>query len=355
MSATSSGDLSGTSTPSRRAVLRVALLTGAVGAAAAAGGCAEPESRQSAAPGVVGAAPLHGPDLPADYGRAAALSVGSAGRILVMDSLSFLSLRTDLPGIESLRSEDVVVGCSFAGLQTFAQPLALGPRGLIAHEAGVGRDNAGIAGLAVAQNVGVPAAACETMSARLADGRSLYEEGRIHHANEAAAALGVELGMPVREAATRLLKAPPGRPQSIPTASGSHTEGEIRLMERGGDGGVYATWFIALVKGHRPNDVFVTATHCGTTMAEYARDVRPKGIIANDAGVCKDRSGIIALDMLEAVGIPAAAVSAASARIGDPNSTYSDGVISFANPAALAKQVTIGMPAQLASRRMLTG
>ena len=50
---------------------------------------------------------------------------------------------------------------------------------------------------------------------------------------------------------------------------------------------------------------------------------------------------------------PAAAVSAASARIGDALSTYRDGVVSAANAAALALGVRPGITAKEAARLML--
>ncbi len=52
-------------------------------------------------------------------------------------------------------------------------------------------------------------------------------------------------------------------------------------------------------------------------------------------------------------GLVAAAVSSASARIGDALSTYHDGIVSAANEPARAKGVTIGMKAAEAARLML--
>jgi hypothetical protein len=237
------------------------------------------------------------------------------GKIIIADSLSYLTRRPDLMGSLRVSQRDVVVGCSFAGLQTFADPLSLGPRGLIAHAAGVGKDNAGIAGLPMAQELGVPAAACRTLSARMSDGRSLFFDGVIGHLNEAAGVVGVRENMTVREAAYALLAAPEGQVRKVDSSAGSHTSGKITTLVETKTGGIYAAWFIALIKESRPNDVFVTATHCGETMAQYTLAVRPKGIIANDAGLSKDRSGVIGLTMLEREGIPAAATASSPRRM----------------------------------------
>lgn len=88
-------------------------------------------------------------------------------------------------------------------------------------------------------------------------------------------------------------------------------------------------------------------------MAEYTVKVRPKGIIANDAGFCKDRSGVVGLAILEREGIPAASVAALSARIGDAMSTYEDGMISETNVPAAARGVSVGMRADDAAKILL--
>jgi nucleotidyltransferase/DNA polymerase involved in DNA repair len=63
-------------------------------------------------------------------------------------------------------------------------------------------------------------------------------------------------------------------------------------------------------------------------------------------------SGLAALDE---AGVAAACVGAMSARIGDPASTYSDGVVSAVNETARRRGVAVGQPAAEAARRMLQG
>jgi hypothetical protein len=88
-------------------------------------------------------------------------------------------------------------------------------------------------------------------------------------------------------------------------------------------------------------------------MASYALPIRPKGLICNDGGRGLDDSGIEGLAVLARHGIPAVAVSSASARIGDALSTYHDGIVSSVNVPARAGGVTIGMKAAEAARLML--
>ena len=262
----------------------------------------------------------------------------SYGRILVADSLTYF---------HDVSVEDVVVGASFAGVPTAMVPLKQGIKGWIAHEAGVGKDEAGISGLPFSQDWGIPAAAVATMSARLSDGDSLLK-GIISHANEVAIALGVKPGQTGAEAAELMLKAAPGR-----AVTTDNVDARVHPLAQEGERGIYAVWSLMLIEQHRPNDVFCVASHSARVMAEYAESVMPLGIIANDAGMGMEHSGIDGLPILDDKGIAAAAVDTMSARIGNPLSTYHDGIISAVNQLAKAKGVRVGMPAKQAADLML--
>lgn len=266
---------------------------------------------------------------------------GSEGRVMVADSLSYFEHEPWL--------NDVCVGASFAGAPTGAMPLRPGVKAWIAHAGGPGKNNAGISGLDLAQRFNIPAAAIGTMTARVSDGMSLLT-GTISHLNEAAAALGVRVGQTGDQAARLMLKAPPGHPCDL---TGIIDEA-VYKMDSNGNGNVYAIWSFTRVQGLHPNDVYCVASHGGKVMAQYALRVRPKGLIANDAGKCLDNSGMAGLALVnELFGIPAATVSGESARIGDALSTYHEGIISGVNEAAIRTGVTIGMPAGQAARLML--
>lgn len=260
------------------------------------------------------------------------------GRVLVADSLSYFE--------HEARLNDVAVGASFAGAPTAAMAMRGGVKAWIAHESGPGKDEAGVSGLALAQRFGIPAAAIATMSARLSDGMSLIA-GKVSRANEAARALGVRPGQSGGEAARLLLKAAQGKPCNLHGV----IDESIHEVEITPQGRIFAVWSFARVKGEHPRDVFCVASHGGKVMADYARRVRPRGLIANDAGRGLDDSGMDGLDAMAAT--PAATVSADSARIGDALSTYRDGVISSANAAAQALGVRAGMAARDAARLML--
>jgi hypothetical protein len=265
---------------------------------------------------------------------------GPDGRVVVADSLSYFE--------HEPWTNDVTVGASFAGAQTAAMCMRQGAKAWIAHEAGPGKDEAGISGLALAQRFGIPAAAIATMEARLSGGCSLLT-GHVSRANDTAKALGVRPGQTGDEAARLMLKAPPGEPRDFP---GIIDEGTHEMVSTP-QGKIYACWSFARVAEPHPDDVFCVGSHGAKIMAFYALKVAPKGVICNDAGRGLDDSGIEGLGVLEQHGIAAAAVSTDSARIGDALSTFNDGVVSAANEIAQRQGVREGMAASEAARLML--
>lgn len=266
---------------------------------------------------------------------------GTAGRIIVSDSLSYC--------VSQITVDDVVVGSSFAGAATVVIPLARGAKAVIAHDAGVGKDQAGISGLPFGDRHGLPVAAVAGSTASLSNGNSLYE-GTIGHANKLATELGVRAGQPVAEAARLMLRAPRGRPIDATR----EIEFVLRRMKETPKGCIYAVWNLSGLPETYPNDVFALATHSARVAAEHAFRWNVKGWIANDAGMAKNNSGISGLALCAEKGMPAASVSAESARIGDGLSTYEDGIISAANDVAARKGVSVGMTARMALEIMLS-
>ena len=259
------------------------------------------------------------------------------GRVFSADSLTYLD-EVQQYGLSPVTKNDVVIGGSFAGIPTFAEVLKLGARGVIAHEAGVGKAQAGIQGLYASEKYGIPAAAVATQSARISDGRSVAQ-GSISYVNASAQALGIQPGMKAIDAAVSMLDAPPG---TIADLSPLIDE-TMHVVKEEGNTRVIAVWSIGLVEEDFPNDIFCVASHAGRAMADYALPVNPRAIFANDAGLAKDRSGVEGLRLLDKHGIPAAAVGADSAKIGDALSTYAEGVCSVVNRKAKALGMQVGM------------
>jgi hypothetical protein len=80
-------------------------------------------------------------------------------------------------------------------------------RAAVFNDAGVGIEGIGITRLPELARRGMPAATVDCMSARIGDGRSMWETGIISHVNECAAALGALPGMSVVRWVERVCKA----------------------------------------------------------------------------------------------------------------------------------------------------
>lgn len=97
-------------------------------------------------------------------------------------------------------------------------------------------------------------------------------------------------------------------------------------------------------------DVVIAASYCGTLPARLMAPHSPRAVIAHDVGIAADGSGISGLPYLEALGIPAAAVDAASAELGNGLDMHASGVISRVNILAERCGVERGMPVAEAAR-----
>jgi hypothetical protein len=104
-------------------------------------------------------------------------------------------------------SGDVLVCGSHCGANVGQIAAVSNIGALIGNDAGMGKNNAGIAGLAVCDDNGIPAAAVASMSAVIGSGVSTYEEGNVSAVNILAARLGVSEGMSAKHAADRFLEA----------------------------------------------------------------------------------------------------------------------------------------------------
>jgi len=87
----------------------------------------------------------------------------------------------------------------------------------------------------------------------------------------------------------------------------------------------------------------VSASHGGASSGEFALEVPLSSAFFNDAGVGKDRAGILALDMLQARGVAAGTISHETGRIGDSQDMWDNGVISHANKLAIAAGLKPGL------------
>ena len=108
--------------------------------------------------------------------------------ILVLDSIT--KLEADTAGRVAVAASHGGVYCAYLAARGRL-------RGVILNDAGIGLDQAGIAGLAYLEALGMAAATISHNSARIGDARSGWATGRLSEVNEIARALGVKAGLSV--------------------------------------------------------------------------------------------------------------------------------------------------------------
>lgn len=121
---------------------------------------------------------------------------GPGGRVLILDTITKLT-----PGDAGA----YVVSGSHGGLVAAGFAVDVKPAAVFFNDAGVGKDDAGIAGLALLQQCGIAAGAVAHTSARIGDSADTWENGVITQVNPLAAALGFKPGQRLRDELTRLV------------------------------------------------------------------------------------------------------------------------------------------------------
>lgn len=236
----------------------------------------------------------------------------------------------------------VVVSGSHGGVIAAYYAAKHRARAALFNDAGIGRDEAGVAGLGYLEAFGIAAAAVDHGSARIGDGPDTLASGVVSRVNRLARACGVAPGMSAREAAGRLSAAPGAT--GVPPL-----ERESRTLLADGPVRVWALDSVVLAEPGDAGHVIVCGSHGGLhgRRPETALGVDARAAVFNDAGIGKDGAGISRLRVLEARGIGGATVAAASARIGSARSTYEDGVLSAVNAVAARMGGVPGMPAAI--------
>ena len=251
------------------------------------------------------------------------------GGVLVVDTVTRLG--------EAARGAVLVAG-SHGGVFAAWCAARAGVHAVLFNDASGGRDQAGIAGLAWLERLGIAAATLAHTSCRIGDGEDAWARGIVTQVNRVADGVGVASGQTARAAARWLADAPQGQ-AAIPALR------EARMPVGGFAVPVVATDSASMVEAGDARAIVCTGSHGGVLGGRPETAMRLPVLAAffNDAGIGIDQAGISRLPHLEARGIAALTVDAASARIGDGMSTLEDGVVSHLNATALAMGAACGM------------
>jgi hypothetical protein len=122
------------------------------------------------------------------------------GCVLLADSITLLTV--DDAGVWAVSGSH---GGSSSASFALEQPLALA----VFNDAGIGKDDAGVLGLAMLQARGCAAATVAHTSARIGDALDSWQHGVISRVNAQAEALGLRVGEPLQAAVVRALRSGP--------------------------------------------------------------------------------------------------------------------------------------------------
>lgn len=229
-----------------------------------------------------------------------------------------------------------------------------GVSAVILHDAGIGRERAGIGGLDWLNTRGVPGACIGHMTARIGEGADMLGRGRLSFVNQVAGRLGLSPGMEAGEALRVLAST-----SLLPAQVAEELDEARREIEGAGRASVrvLALDSNGLVEAEDAGHVVVTGSHGGLLGGRPETAVKADVLAAlyNDAGSGIEGAGLSRLPALDARGIAGACVSCFSARIGDGMSTWEDGFVSAVNGVAAARRGAVGQSARDFVAAMLKG
>jgi hypothetical protein len=110
-------------------------------------------------------------------------------KLFLLDSISVVSAAS---------AGHVVISGSHGGVSAARLALVYPPRLVFLNDAGIGLDEAGVAGLVLLEAAGVAACAVSNLSARIGSAQSTLETGVITRCNEGAVAMGLCAGISVQ-------------------------------------------------------------------------------------------------------------------------------------------------------------
>jgi hypothetical protein len=226
----------------------------------------------------------------------------------------------------------VLVSGSYGGEYNAYHAAKWGLRGVVLNDAGVGKNDAGIRGLAYLDRVHLAAAAADAGTCHIGDGDHMLEHGRISHVNRSAARVGCAIGDSVRRCAEMMREAPVVSEPMPPIDGGQR----FMIQGRSGEPAVVCLDAAPMLLDEDAGRIVVTGSHAALFRGKPDDVVRPavRAIFFSDAGIGLDGAGIARLPTLDARGIVAGTAAAASAEIGHSRSLYEDGVLSHVNAAA---------------------
>lgn len=223
------------------------------------------------------------------------------------------------------------------------------------NNAGIGKNNAGVKGLAHYEAMNILACAVSHNSAEIGVAHDTWENGNISHINVIAEAAGIQIGDSVKNAVSKIntsLKISTSFPSheytnshAANTAETSSSKVELKQQTQTQVDGIAITVTdsITFLNKNNSGDIVVCGSHGGVSAGEYAQKYHVKAVFFNDAGIGKNNAGIKSLHTLSTAGILACTVDCTSAEIFNGEDVLENGIISVQNQLAKDKGIVAKM------------
>ncbi len=231
----------------------------------------------------------------------------------------------------------------------FAQKLQnCNVKAVFLNNAGIGKNEAGISGLLHYAAAGILACAVDNNSAEIGVALDTWESGVISNVNKLAQAMGVQVGVSVKDAVALIDAA---------MQTGSFARNELNIAANVAEQpidkvsppkqfqtqitgkSITVTNSITFLNESNAGNIVVCGSHGGVSAGHYAQKHCLKAVFFNDAGIGKNNAGIKSLDSLSEAGILACTVDCRSAEIFNGQDALENGIVSVCNSLAKAKGI----------------
>jgi len=263
--------------------------------------------------------------------------------VILLDSLGDLQPENSSP---------ILVCASHCGDNgTFARKLKnFRVKAVFLNNAGIGKNQAGISGLAHYEAENILACAVDHNSAEIGVACDTWESGIISHTNTLAEDAGIQTGDSVQEAVTKIinlidlssLNSKNKNAESLITEKEENRSkvDQKKQTQKQIDGvSITVTDSITFLNGDNSGDIVVCGSHGGISAGEYAKKHQLKAVFFNDAGIGKNNAGIKSLASLSDAGILACTVDCMSAEIFNGQDMLDNGIISVCNQLATSRNI----------------
>ena len=266
-----------------------------------------------------------------------------------MDLPETVILLDSLGDLQPDNTSPILVCASHCGDNgTFARKLQnCHVKAVFLNNAGIGKNQAGISGLAHYQDAHILACAVDHNSAEIGVARDSWESGIISHTNILAEKAGIQAGDSVQNAVAKIINLPSLGQKNMNAESHGNEEKENsnkpdlkKQIKKQIDGvSITVTDSITFLNESNAGDIVICGSHGGISAGEYAQKRQLKAVFFNDAGIGKSNAGIKSLDSLSDAGILACTVDCMSAEIFNGKDVLENGIISVCNQLAKSRNI----------------